>query len=48
MRPGDRRQPRWWHRRPARRGPPSDNVVLLLAVLCGILGVVWTLSVLVP
>ena len=49
MRPGFRQKRRWWRRwRRPRTGPPRDDVVLVLAVLCGILGVVWALSVLGP
>lgn len=55
MRPGYRRTRSWWRRwhpawwrTPPRTGPPRDDVVLVLAVLCGILGVVWVLYVLAP
>ena len=55
MRPGFRQKRPWWRRRPAwwstlaqARGRPGDDLVLVLAVLCGLLGVVWALSVLAP
>ena len=54
-----RRRRHWWHRwrrwlhlRRATQAPHrerhADDAVLVLAVLCAILGVVWTLYVLVP
>ena len=60
MRPGYRSPSRrhrrpWWRRCLAalwrvlpRTGPPRDDVVLVLALLCGLLAVVWALSVLAP
>ena len=54
MRPGFRRPRPWWRclaalwRALPHGGQPGDDLVLVLAVLCGLLGVMWVLYVLMP